>query len=91
MVIATNMKSEKNTIWIGINASKKELEIHTYEKALKLPSVLPNTKNGINKIITKVKKFNSVQIVFKATGSYEKFYSLYFKLKKLKYPKLLLH
>ncbi len=33
MVITTNMKSEKNTIWIGINASKKELEIHTYEKA----------------------------------------------------------
>jgi transposase len=62
----------QNTIYIGIDISKPELEIHSYETSLKLPSATPNTKTGINKIIKKLSKNEHIHCVFEATGGYEK-------------------
>jgi len=70
------MKKQNNqnpdTVYIGIDISKRELEIHTYEASLKLPSATPNTKTGINRIITKLAKNEHIHCVFEATGGYEK-------------------
>ena len=63
----------KNTVtWIGIDVSKKELEIHCYDSALKLPPAIANTKTGIGNIISKLKKCEAPHLVFEATGGYEK-------------------
>ena len=76
MATHTNMKTQNNqnlkNIFIGIDISKKELEIHSYEDALKLPSATPNTKTGINKIIKKLAKNEHIHCIFEATGGYEK-------------------
>ena len=66
-----NSKNQ-NAVYIGIDISKRELEIHTYEASLKLPSAIPNTKSGITKIINKLSKNEHIHCVFEATGGYEK-------------------
>ena len=62
----------QNTICIGIDISKRELEIHTYESSLKLPKSTPNTKSSIVKLIKKLSKSEHIHCVFEATGGYEK-------------------
>lgn len=64
--------TNQNTVWIGIDISKPELEIHSYETTLKLPSAAPNTKSSIAKLIKKIAKNEHVHCVFEATGGYEK-------------------
>jgi transposase len=66
------MHSKNPTTHIGIDVSKKELEIHCYDSKLKLPSAIANTKTGISKIISKLKKCDDPHVVFEATGGYEK-------------------
>jgi transposase len=64
--------AKDNSIYIGIDISKPELEIHTYEASLKLPSATPNTKSSILKLIKKFAKDDRIHCVFEATGGYEK-------------------
>jgi len=64
--------AKDNSIYIGIDISKPELEIHTYEASLKLPSATPNTKSSILKLIKKFAKDKRIHCVFEATGGYEK-------------------
>jgi transposase len=66
------MHSQNTTTRIGVDISKKELEIHCYDSALKLPATTANTKSGISKIISKLKKCDDPHLVFEATGGYEK-------------------
>lgn len=66
------MKQKYIPTWIGIDVSKKELEIHSYDQTLKLPSACPNNKTAIEKIISKLKKLDHPNLVFEATGGYEK-------------------
>ena len=66
------MNNENTTTWIGIDVSKRELEIHCYNDKLKLPSAIPNTKTTIGKIISKLKKCSDPHFIFEATGGYEK-------------------
>lgn len=66
------MHSQNTTTLIGVDISKTELEIHCYDSALKLPATAANTKLGINKIISKLKKCDNPHLVFEATGGYEK-------------------
>lgn len=66
------MNNENTTTWIGIDVSKKELEIHCYDDQLKLTSTTPNTKTAIGKIILKLKKCSNPHVIFEATGGYEK-------------------
>lgn len=64
--------TKQNTIWIGIDISKRELEIHTYESSLKLPKSISNTKSSISNLIKKLSKNELIHCVFEATGGYEK-------------------
>lgn len=66
------MNTKNPTTYIGIDVSKKELEIHCYDSKLKLPTAIANTKTGITKIISKLKKCDDAHVVFEATGGYEK-------------------
>ncbi len=66
------MNHENTTTWIGIDVSKKQLEIHCHDSALKLPATVANTRTGIAKIISKLKKCADPHLVFEATGGYEK-------------------
>ena len=66
------MHRKNTTTWIGIDVSKKELEIHSHDSTLRLPSSIANTKTGIGRIITKLKKCDDPHLVFEATGGYEK-------------------
>ena len=66
------MNNQNTTTWIGVDISKKELEIHCYDSAFKLPATAANTKLGINKIISKLKNCDDPHLVFEATGGYEK-------------------
>lgn len=66
------MHSKNPTTHIGIDVSKKELEIHCYDSKLKLPTAIANTKTGISKIISKLRKCDDPHVVFEATGGYEK-------------------
>jgi len=62
----------QDSIYIGIDISKQELEVHTYEASLKLPSTTPNTKSSILKLIKKLANEERIHCVFEATGGYEK-------------------
>jgi len=66
------MNQKEHTTWIGIDVSKRELEIHCYDASLKLPSSIPNTQKGIERMISKLKKCNLPHLVFEASGGYEK-------------------
>ncbi len=66
------MDQKNITTWIGIDVSKKELEIHSYDESLKLPSAFANSKTAIEKLISKLKKSDNPHLVFEATGGYEK-------------------
>ena len=66
------MNQKNTTSWIGIDVSKEELEIHFYDKNLRLPSSIPNTQKSIKKMITKLKKCKHPHLVFEASGGYEK-------------------
>jgi len=76
MALPTNMNNKNSTdqdpIYVGIDISKRELEIHSYEVALKLSSATPNTKSGIAKFIKKLARNEHIHCVFEATGGYEK-------------------
>jgi transposase len=73
-----------NTIWIGIDVSKKELEIHCYDETLKLPSVTANTQIAITKLISKLKECAHPHLVFEATGGYEKLLLALFQAEGIK-------
>ena len=66
------MNDKKLTTWIGVDVSKKELEIHSYDASLKLPSTLANTKSGIARLIGMIDGCDNVHFVFEASGGYEK-------------------
>ena len=64
--------TDKKITWIGIDVSKKEIEIHSYENTNQLPNSLPNTKLGMKKLISTTQKIEHIHFIFEATGGYEK-------------------
>ena len=66
------MNTEINIIYIGIDISKKELEVHTYETSLELPKSIPNNASSIAKLIKKMHENSKIHCIFEATGGYEK-------------------
>lgn len=66
------MNPKNNKTWIGIDVSKLELYLHTYNKELKLPSFIKNTPSAIKKLITNLRKQSGIICIFEATGGYEK-------------------
>ena len=57
--------------WIGIDVSKRELEIHSYILNSGLPSSIPNTDKGRQDLIKILLKIQRPHLVFESTGGYE--------------------
>ena len=68
----TNTDQTSNTTWIGIDVSKRELEIHSYNPHPKLSKPIPNTPAEIKKLITALQQIPNPHLIFEATGGYEK-------------------
>jgi transposase len=61
------------TIWIGIDVSKAELQLHAPAgSGLKLPARLPNNATGFVALVRHLHIATPVQVVFEATGGYER-------------------
>lgn len=58
--------------WIGIDISKAQLDLYSSHPNLKLPSAIPNTTEGHQKLLKLVSKIPEIKIIFEATGGYEK-------------------
>ena len=67
-----NTDQTSNTTWIGIDVSKRELEIHSYNPHPKLSKSIPNTLDEIKKLISALQKIPNPHFIFEATGGYEK-------------------
>jgi len=67
-----NTDQTSNTTWIGIDVSKRELEIHSYNPHPKLSKPIPNTPAEIKKLIAVLKQIPNPHFIFEATGGYEK-------------------
>ena len=65
-------QQNQDSNWVGIDISKETLQIHSYHTSPKLPDIIPNTRKEIAKLITKLKKIDQPQVIFEATGGYEK-------------------
>ena len=65
-------KLQQSKIWVGIDVSKVELEIHSSEPIRALPKVVPNTSVGFKGLALALKGSASVHLVFESTGGYEK-------------------
>jgi transposase len=65
-----NQKQAK--IWIGIDVSKLELEIHSFDPAIKFPAMVPNTSSGLKTLERIITKLPLSQLIFESTGGYEK-------------------
>ena len=60
------------TIWIGIDVSKAELQLHAGNPGLKLPARLPNNAAGFAALAGHLDIPAPVHVVFEATGGYER-------------------
>lgn len=60
------------TIWIGIDVSKAELQLHSGTPGLKLPACLPNNAAGFAALAGHLDCAAPVHVVFEATGGYER-------------------
>jgi transposase len=62
-----------DTIWIGIDVSKAELQLHAPAgSGLKLPARLPNNATGFAALARHLDVSAPVHVVFEATGGYER-------------------
>ena len=58
--------------WIGIDISKAQLDLDSRHPHLKLPSSVPNTPEGHQKLLKLIAQIPDIKIIFEATGGYEK-------------------
>lgn len=58
--------------YIGVDVSKAELEIHTYQQELKFPNRIKNNSKSIDNFIKKIPDNSQLHFVFESTGGYEK-------------------
>lgn len=67
-----NSKTTSDTVWVGIDVSKKELQLHSSAASLRLPAKLANDNAGIRSLVHRLASRSEVHIVFEATGGYDK-------------------
>jgi len=60
------------TVWIGIDVSKAELQLHAGRPGVKLPARLPNNAAGFAALAGHLDIPAPVHVVFEATGGYER-------------------
>lgn len=67
-----NPKTALDTVWVGIDVSKKELQLHSSAPSLRLPAKLANDAAGFRSLIQRLASHDEAHIVFEATGGYDK-------------------
>lgn len=67
-----NPKTTPDTLWVGIDVSKKELQLHSSAPSLRLPARLANDPAGIRSLIHRLAPHGGVHVAFEATGGYDK-------------------
>jgi transposase len=60
----------RSTHWVGIDISKRELQIHCC--SLKLPAILPFDAKGLKRLVGALSGNENIHVVFEATGGYER-------------------
>ena len=67
-----NTQIQKPSSWIGIDISKAQLDLGSDHPVMKLPSSVPNSPDGHQKLLKLITNFPGIKIIFEATGGYEK-------------------
>jgi transposase len=65
-------KAPSDTLWVGIDVSKHELQIHFLKPSPGLPEKLPYDKPSLAKLVAHLKRDGRYHVIFEATGGYEK-------------------
>lgn len=67
-----NPKASSDTLWVGIDVSKTELQLHSQSPSISLPAKLANDSAGLKSLLKHLAPHRQVHIVFEATGGYDK-------------------
>jgi transposase len=67
-----NPKTTPDTLWVGIDVSKTELQLHSPDPSVRLPVKLSNDIAGFKSLIKRLAPHGQVHVVFEATGGYDK-------------------
>lgn len=67
-----NPKTIPAPLWVGIDVSKTELELHSPASSISLPARLANDSAGLKSLIKHLAPHKEVHVVFEATGGYDK-------------------
>ena len=67
-----NLKTIPDTLWVGIDVSKTELQLASSGKSLRLPARLANDRVGLKNLVKHLAPHDHVHVVFEATGGYDK-------------------
>jgi len=65
-------KAPSDALWVGIDVSKHELQIHFLKPSPGLPEKLPYDKPSLAKLAAHLKRDGRYHVIFEATGGYEK-------------------
>lgn len=66
------VSADSETLWVGIDVSKAELQLHSHDASLKLPAKLTNDPAGFKSLLKHLVPRDRIHIVFEATGGYDK-------------------
>lgn len=58
--------------WIGIDISKKQLDLAIERTDIRLPATLPNSEAGMESLLEVLSQHPEFKIIFESTGGYEK-------------------
>ena len=67
-----NSKTNPNTLWVGIDVSKSEFQLHSPDPSVSLPAKLANDSAGLKSLLKHLTPHRQVHVVFEATGGYDK-------------------
>lgn len=67
-----NPKTTQDTLWVGIDVSKTELQLHSPDPSISLPAKLPNDSAGLKSLLKHLAPHRQLHVVFEATGGYDK-------------------
>ncbi len=67
-----NPKTIPDTLWVGIDVSKAELQLDCPGPSISLPAKLANDSAGLKSLVKHLAPHGQVHVVFEATGGYDK-------------------
>lgn len=67
-----NVKTQADTLWVGIDVAKQELQVHLPRPIPGLHGRLPYTKASLAKLVRHLARDARHHVIFEATGGYDK-------------------